>query len=517
MKMTDNTENMHFNLVVIGGGSAGMAAAKQAAKLGATVCIFNHVSASPQGTTWGLGGTCVNAGCVPKKLMHYAGTLGESFADARTYGWDPEDVKMDYEKLITNITCYIRKLNFGYRKGLRACNITYLNAKASLTENSKSNGEIAYSQGDEKSLVYGDKILIAIGGRPIIPADVPGAREFAITSDDIFWRKQSPGKTLCVGASYIGLECASFIHGLGFDTTVCVRSILLRGFDRQCSEKIGEVMTERGVKFIQGALPSLIAKVEGQGHPYEVQFTDGSKEFYDTILYATGRSTDFKEIALNESEIELLNNKIKVDDTFATSVPTIFAVGDIHHKSLELTPTAIAEAELVTTQLFGSESQISQVNKALDCVATTVFTCTEYGCVGLDEEKAMEKYGEDDIEVYHQEFETLEYSGSHRLKVESCREDEYDSEASSSCLAKVITMRGGDEKVLGIHFVGPNAGEVIQGFAVAMRTGVLTKSHLDGTIGIHPTAAEVFTLLDITKRSGEDYKAGSGCGGGKCG
>ena len=249
-----------YDFIVIGGGSGGMAAAKEAAKAGAKVALFDYVKPSTQGTVWGLGGTCVNVGCVPKKLMHYASLMSPIFhQDAATFGWKvPEHVDHDWSKLVSTVQNHVKSLNFGYRTGLRSANVTYINALA------KFNGprEITYSIKGEENVITGKYILIAVGGRPHIPSDVPGARELAITSDDIFSLKKNPGKTLVVGASYIALECAGFLTKLGFPTSVAVRSILLRGFDRQCSEKIGQMMEAYGTKFYRGALPASLARQE---------------------------------------------------------------------------------------------------------------------------------------------------------------------------------------------------------------------------------------------------------------
>jgi thioredoxin reductase (NADPH) len=247
-----------YDFIVIGGGSGGMAAAKEAAKAGAKVALFDYVKPSTQGTKWGLGGTCVNVGCVPKKLMHHASLMSPILhQDAATFGWKvPDQIEHDWSKLVETVQNHVKSLNFGYRTGLRSANVTYINALA------KFNGprEISYSLKGEEKTITGKYILIAVGGRPHIPRDVPGALEFAITSDDIFSLQRNPGKCLVVGASYIALECAGFLTELGYPTTVAVRSILLRGFDRQCSEKIGQVMEAFGTKFYRGSLPTSLVK-----------------------------------------------------------------------------------------------------------------------------------------------------------------------------------------------------------------------------------------------------------------
>ena len=214
---------------MIGGGSGGLAVSKRAAALGKKVAVCDFVQPSPVGTTWGLGGTCVNVGCIPKKLMHQAALLGEGLKDATSYGWELPEVKHNWENMVGAVTMHIKSLNFGYRSELMSNGIKYLNAYAKFID------ERTVHAVDKKSkthVITADAFVLATGGRPRYP-DIPGAKEFGITSDDIFSMKTPPGKTLVVGASYVALECAGFIHGVGFEATVMMRSIPLRGFDQQ--------------------------------------------------------------------------------------------------------------------------------------------------------------------------------------------------------------------------------------------------------------------------------------------
>uniref|UniRef100_A0A0G4FIK1 Thioredoxin reductase n=1 Tax=Chromera velia CCMP2878 TaxID=1169474 RepID=A0A0G4FIK1_9ALVE len=505
-----------YDLAVIGGGSGGMAAAKEAARLGAKVVLFDYVKPSTQGTKWGLGGTCVNVGCVPKKLMHYAGLMGPILHhDAQKFGWKlAPDASHDWGKLVETVQNHIRQLNFSYRSGLRGTGVNYLNALATF----QGPNEIAYTQKGEEKTLSAKNILIATGGRPNLPSDIPGARELAITSDDIFSMKKSPGKTLVVGGAYIALETAGFLTELGYDVSVSFRSILLRGFDRQCAEKIGNTMRLLGTKFLPaGTLPSKMEK-EGDGGKIRVHFKgkDGetSEEVYDTVLYATGRTADLAGLSLGNAGVvaDPSSGKLDVDDGEATNVPNIFAVGDILKGRPELTPVAIRAGELLARRLFAGSTE--KMN--WDLIATTVFTPAEYGSVGLSEEEAVKRWGRDDIETYLLEFTSLEMAAAHRQKDPSLRADDFDVDIGANALSKLVVRRSEDEKVVGFHYVGPNAGEITQGFAVAMRLGA-KKRDLDGTIGIHPTDAESLVQLDITGSSGESYLAAGGCGGGKCG
>ena len=253
---SQDTRQYDYDLYVIGGGSGGLAASKEAAELGAKVGLADFVKPSPQGTTWGLGGTCVNVGCIPKKMMHYAAILGEIQGDQRKAGWAVgEEVKHDWTTMQKNVGMHVKSINWGYKMQLKSKQVEYHNAFATFVD--EHTLELTEKNGNKKT-VTADKIIIAVGGRPNIP-DIPG-KEHCITSDDIFWIKNNPGKTLVVGASYVALECAGFLAAFGNDTTVMVRSILLRGFDQDMAEKIGTYMEAHHTKFIRGAVPHKVEK-----------------------------------------------------------------------------------------------------------------------------------------------------------------------------------------------------------------------------------------------------------------
>eukprot|EP00040_Diaphanoeca_grandis_P037548 m.245675 g.245675 ORF g.245675 m.245675 type:complete len:534 (+) comp33838_c1_seq10:214-1815(+) len=509
-----------YDYVVIGGGSGGMASAKEAASLGAKVALFDFVKPSTQGTKWGLGGTCVNVGCVPKKLMHYAGLIGEALHDAHSSGWNipadtekPQPVEFDWMGLMGNTRSHVKSLNFAYKGGLRSANVEYINAHAEF----ESQHTISYTVRNKPTATLTAKyILIATGGRPVIPDDVPGAKEHAITSDDIFYLKKSPGKTLCVGGGYIALECAGFLRELGFDTSVAVRSILLRGFDRDCAEKIGEIMKAKGTTFLEKTLPSKIVKGEDGKLTVTFKSTTGveTEDVFDTVLYATGRYADTQLLKLDKAGVQTdKKGKFECVDE-QTNVPHIYAVGDVLAGRLELTPVAIKAGELLARRLF------SQSNKTMDydLVPTAVFTPSEYGCVGYSEEAAIEKFGADALETYLWQWSTLEHQAAHRLKAVNVRANIVDT-MPPNCLAKLVCLKSEKERVVGFHFVGPNAGEVTQGFALAVRCGA-TKDMFDDMVGIHPTDAEAFCTMTVKRKDVKevaDWTASGGCGGGKCG
>lgn len=489
------SSSYEYDLIVIGGGSGGLAAAKEAANLGKKVALLDFVKPSPQGTSWGLGGTCVNVGCVPKKLMHRASILGEEFHDSKAFGWDvPPQIKHNWDTMKNAIQDHIGSLNWGYRVDLRDKKVNYVNGYGEFINNHKIN---ATKQNDTTVEMTAEYFIVATGERPRYP-DIPGAKEYAITSDDLFSLPYCPGKTLCIGASYVSLECAGFLAGLGLDTTVMVRSILLRGFDQQCAEIIGDYMQKHKVKFIRGAVPTKIERIE-EGTPGKYRVTAQTSateqivEEYNTILMAIGRDPCTSGIGLENVGVQLnpKSGRVICNDQDQTSTAHIYAIGDIVEGRPQLTPVAIQAGRLLARRLFTSSPVLCDYRS----VPTTVFTPIEYGAIGYSEEDAVQAFGEDNIEVYHSNFMPLEWTVPHHEE--------------NACYAKIICNSAENERVIGFHVVGPNAGEITQGYAVAMRRGA-TKEDFDMTIGIHPTCSETFTTLSVTKRSGESTEV-SGC------
>ncbi|NXF43151.1 TRXR3 reductase, partial [Oceanites oceanicus] len=491
-------EPYDYDLIIIGGGSGGLACSKEAAALGKKVMVLDYVVPTPLGTSWGLGGTCVNVGCIPKKLMHQAALLGQALQDSRKYGWQYEEqVKHNWEIMVEAIQNYIGSLNWGYRVSLREKSVTYLNSYGEFIEPHKikatnRKGQVTYHTAET--------FVLATGERPRY-LGIPGDKEYCITSDDLFSLPYCPGKTLVVGASYVALECAGFLAGLGLDVTVMVRSILLRGFDQEMAEKVGAYMETHGVKFIRKFVPVILSlqifiQVEQleEGMPGRLKVTAKStegpeifEEQYNTVLIAVGRDACTRNIGLETIGVKIneKNGKVPVNDEEQTNVPYVYAIGDILDGKLELTPVAIQAGKLLARRLYGgSSTKCDYVN-----VPTTVFTPLEYGSCGLAEERAIEEYGKQNLEVYHSLFWPLEWTVPGR--------------DNNTCYAKIICSKHDNNRVIGFHVLGPNAGEVTQGFAAAIKCG-LTKELLDETIGIHPTCAEVFTTMDITKSSGQD-------------
>merc|ERR1739838_155246 len=482
------THKYEYDLVVLGGGSGGLAASKLAATLGRKVAVCDFVKPTPTNTTWGLGGTCVNVGCIPKKLMHQAALLGKGLVDAQKYGWGAKmDGKLDWNLLVRGVQDYIGSLNWGYRVQLREKKVNYVNAYAEFID--AHTIEATNTRGKKQQLTA-EKFIIAVGERPKYP-QIPGAVEYGVTSDDIFSLSYNPGKTLVIGASYVALECAGFLQGIGVDITVMVRSILLQGFDQQIAEKIGQYMAAEGCKFIRPAAPSKIecirAAKEEQAGLLRVFSQSGETQLveeYNTVLFAIGRESTTKTTGLDKVGVvpDQKSGKIRTNQFDQTSQKHIYCIGDNAEGKPELTPVAIQAGKLLVRRLYSN----SKLKCEYDGVPTTIYTPLEYSCCGLSEEDAIEKYGNHNIEVYHQNFGPLEWTVA-----------QHDS---NTCYLKVLCLISEKERILGMHYLGPNAGEVMQGYATAMKCG-MTKAQLDATIGIHPTNAEVFTTLNVTKRS----------------
>jgi len=494
---TKNSEH-DYDLVVIGGGSGGLACAKEASRLGLNVACLDFVKPSPPGTTWGLGGTCVNVGCIPKKLMHQASLLGEGLKDAKEYGWNlPEEKPThDWTKMVDNIQAHVKGLNWGYKVALREKKVKYLNELGAFVGPNKL--ELTNKKGVKRE-ISATNFVVSVGGRPKYP-DIPGAKEYAITSDDLFSLGYHPGSTLIVGASYIALECAGFLKGIGVDVTVMVRSILLRGFDQQMADKIGEYMeSECDIPFVRPCVPTKIEQIE-EGSPGKLKVTgkynDGTEytNEFNTVLFAIGRVADTDGLNLPAVGVKTGTDgykKIIGDDADCTNIPNIYAIGDVLEDRPELTPMAIQAGKLLARRICGSSKTLADYN----LVATTVFTPLEYGTCGYAEEDAKKKFGEAAIEVYHSNIFPLEWTVAHRPE--------------NSCYVKLIVNLDDDERIVGFHYLGPNAGEVTQAFSGMMKLKA-TKADMEGVVGIHPTCAEIFTTMNITKSSGKDAGA-SGC------
>jgi len=493
-----------YDIIVIGGGSGGLACAKQSASFkNVKVAVLDFVKPSPAGTSWGIGGTCVNVGCIPKKLFHRAGILGNHFEDQEAFGWDiiKTKKKHNWSSLVSEVNNHIHDMNRGYEKQLKDKNIKYFNALGSFIDSHTIS--IKYENGKE-DIITGNNIVIAVGGRPR-SLNCKG-QEYAITSDDIFWRKNNPGKIIIVGASYVALECAGFLLELGYDVTLLIRSIPLRGFDQDCSKRIIHHLKEKGLNVIRSVVVDEITKISKDKFKVswipstttEPQGIKGSGVF-NTILGAIGRNADIQNIGLENIKIKIKNGKI-LTDKFDKCIDNIYCIGDSSYGTPELTPVAIQCGKLLANRLFGK----SNTRMTYENIATTIFTPLEYGTVGLKEDDIlikkstknnsgkMKQYSDNIYEtyvnysmkkgykVYRKEFTPLEWSLLN---------------TNSSCYMKIIVDP--KDNVIGMHYLGPNAGEIIQGFTVALKKGIKFID-IQNTIGIHPTSVERFCILNET-------------------
>ena len=400
----------------------------------------------------------MNVGCIPKKLMHTSALLGEHISDAVYYGWQGAATgaapgSHSWETMKDRIQDHIKSINFGYRVQLREEKITYLNKLGRFI----GPHELECTDAKGKTqVITANKFVIAVGGRPT-PLECPGG-ELAISSDDLFSLATPPGKTCVVGAGYVALECAGFISGLKQgDVTVLVRSVPLRTFDRDVVAKVRAYMVSKGTRIIEGVLPASIVK-QPSGKLL-VTYTNGESDEFDTVLAAIGRRADTANLGLDAVNIPTnpSNGKIRCVHE-QTPAPHVFAIGDVVEGAPELTPSAILAGKLLARRLFaGSNIPMDYRN-----IATTVFTPLEFGTVGFNEEEAITEFGAENVDVFVSEFLPLEW----KL---------VEHDPSVSCIAKIIVNKLADNKVVGMHIACPNAGEIIQGFAVAVKKGITHK------------------------------------------
>ncbi|MEO8153971.1 MAG: glutathione-disulfide reductase [Rhizobacter sp.] len=448
------------DLFVIGAGSGGVRASRMAAQRGARVVV---AEAGP------LGGTCVNVGCIPKKLYSYAAHYGEMFEQAHGFGWQADKPVFDWATLKQRRAVEIKRLNGVYEGLLSGAGVQLLRGWARLVD--AHTVEIDCEGGGQR--ITAEHILLATGGQPT-PAVGAGA-EWALNSDAMFDLDPFPKRLVVVGAGYIACEFASIFQGLGAQVTQLHRGPqLLRGFDKEVANFLIAEMRKKGVTV---HLETTIAGVDRVGSVQRMSLSDGSVIEADAVLHATGRKARTEGMGLAELGITLnADGSVPVNDHLQTTIPSIYALGDLIGRKA-LTPVALAEAMYLVDQLFGpSAGKTPRQPLDYELVPTAVFTHPNIGTVGLSEEAAHQKFGR--VRVYRSEFKALQ----HTL-----------SESTERTLMKLLVDDASD-RVVGMHMVGADAGEVIQGFAVALQGG-LTKAVFDRTLGIHPTGAEEFVTL----------------------
>lgn len=442
-----------FDLYVIGAGSGGVRAARFAAGFGAKVAVAESRY---------LGGTCVNVGCVPKKLLVYGAHFAEDFEQASGFGWNLGEANFDWATLIANKDREINRLNGIYRNLLVNSGVTLHEAHAKIV-------------GPHEVEVNGERytaknILIATGGWPQIP-EIPG-HEHAIGSNEAFFLKELPKRVLVVGGGYIAVEFAGIFHGLGANTTLLYRGdLFLRGFDGSVRKHLQEELIKRGLDLQFNAD---IARIDKQADgSLKATLKDGRVLEADCVFYATGRRPMLDNLGLENTDVQLDDKGfIKVDDEYQTTEPSILALGDVIGR-VQLTPVALAEGMAVARRLFKPE-QYRPVDYKM--IPTAVFSLPNIGTVGLSEEEARECGHE--VVIFESRFRPM------KLTLTDCQE---------KTLMKLVVDAKTD-KVLGCHMVGPDAGEIVQGLAIALKAGA-TKRDFDDTIGVHPTAAEEFVTM----------------------
>ena len=441
-----------YDLFVIGAGSGGVRAARMAAQRGARVAVAEDAP---------LGGTCVNLGCIPKKLYSYAAHYAEAFEESHGFGWSNDAApSFDWAVLKANRAREISRLNGIYGKLLKDAGATVLEARAHV---------VGANEIEVGGRVYtATNILVATGGRPVVPA-LPGA-ELAITSNEIFDLPVFPNRLVVVGGGYIACEFASIFRGLGAQVTQLYRGEqVLRGFDADVRNFVAAEMRKKGVDVRTGADVERIERGEGA---LQVHLRDGAVITADSVLYATGRKPNTAGLGLQELGVALSpEGAVIVDEHYATNLPTIHALGDVIDR-IQLTPVALAEAMALVDRLFGS----GQRSVDYELIPTAVFTHPSIGTVGFAEHEARARFGK--VRIYRSDFKALK----HTL-----------SGSTERTLMKLVVDDASD-RVVGLHMVGADAGEIVQGFAVAMKAGA-TKAVFDSTIGIHPTAAEEFVTM----------------------
>ena len=442
-----------YDLFVIGAGSGGVRASRLSASFGARVAVAEERF---------LGGTCVNVGCIPKKMLVYASSFREEAAEAAEgYGWSVGELVFDWPRLIENKNQEISRLNGVYQGLLDAAGVDCLEGRATVV------GPHAVAiDGREVSARH---ILVATGSRAYRPPEIEGI-EHAITSDEAFYLDSLPGRVVIIGGGYIAVEFAGIFHGMGSSVCQLYRGpLFLRGFDDDLREHLADEMRGRGIVLRFESVPTRIEAVAGG---LRATLNDGSVVEADQVLCAAGRHPNSGDLGLESAGVELApSGAIVVDAHSTTTVPSIHAIGDVTDR-INLTPVALHEAVCLANTLF-NDRPMAPVHES---VPAAVFSQPPLGTVGLTESEARARYGE--IDVYRSSFRALKQTLT---------------SSETRCLVKLVVDRSSD-RVVGLHMAGHEAGEIVQGFAVAVRAG-LTKAQFDATIGIHPTLAEEFVTL----------------------
>jgi len=445
-----------FDYIVIGGGSGGLASARRAAKYGARVLLIEGKK---------LGGTCVNVGCVPKKVMWNASSIAEAIHDAKEYGFHLSNARFDWAELKKKRDLYIARLNEIYLNALKSANVTWETGYASFVD--KKTVEV---NGKRYSAPH---ILVATGGRPLCPL-IPGA-ENGITSDGFFELETLPKKVAVVGAGYIGIELAGIFHALGSDVSIIAKGeTLLRSFDSDIRDSLVQHFHQIGIKVHFLTTPSAVEPLPS-GERRLISSAGTELGLFDQVIWAVGRTPLTEGLRLEEIGVELDRDKfVVVDDYQNTSQAGVYAVGDVTGR-ITLTPVAIAAGRQLAERLFNNKPE---AKLDYEEVPTVVFSHPPIGSVGLTESEAAAKYGKEKLKIYRASFTNLYHAMTER---------------KPKTLQKIITILP-EGKIVGVHLFGLGSDEMLQGFAVAVKMGAL-KRDFDNTVAIHPTAAEELVTM----------------------
>ena len=441
-----------YDYFVIGAGSGGVRSARIAANHGARVAIAEDRF---------LGGTCVNVGCVPKKLLAYAAHAAHDFEDAKGFGWDVGDRRHDWSRLIDNKNEEIARLNGVYRHLLEGAGVTLIEGRASLVD--------AHTVDIDGERATAETILVATGGWPVLPEE-PGVREHGISSNEAFFLEKLPEHVIIGGGGYIAVEFAGIFNGLGSKVCQLYRGpMFLRGFDDDVRETLAEEIVKSGVDL---RFNTIISRLEKTRDCVLAHLSDGSVIEAELAMFATGRRPNTDGIGLEEVGVELNpRGAVMVDSNYRTSVPNIYAIGDVTDR-INLTPVAIAEGHALADTLFGGRPR----GVDYDFIPSAVFSSPPVATVGLTEVDARAQYGK--VDIYRSSFRPMKHTLGGR---------------DERTMMKLIVDRATD-RVVGCHMVGLDAPEIVQGVAIALNCGA-TKAQFDRTIGIHPTAAEELVTM----------------------
>ena len=444
-----------YDLFVIGAGSGGLAAAKQAASYGARVAIAEEDL---------VGGTCVMRGCIPKKLMVYASQFARLYKDALGYGWNPIEPHFDWPMLIAAIDRETRRLSMVHISLLKKAAVKLIQSRATLLN--------AHTIAVGEHQLTSENILIAVGSEAILP-QIPGI-EHAITSRHMFKLPEQPQRIGIIGAGYIGAEFASIMNGLGSEVTQIIRGdLILRGFDEDIRTHLQSSMINHGIKILTDTVVQTIEKTPA-GLQLNLSNPEQPKLTVDTaVLVAIGRVPNIDKIGLENAEVETVDGAIAVNDYSQTNQPHIFAVGDCTNRIL-LTPVAIEEGRAFADSQFGNTSRKASYKN----IPTAVFSQPEVGTIGLTEAEAKQRLGEENVKIFRTNFRPL----FHNL-----------TGADEKVLMKLVVDYQSD-RILGVHMVGKDAAEIIQSVAIAVTMGA-TKRDFDATMALHPTVAEEFVTM----------------------